>query len=299
MLAELFRFQDRFIGCLALRRVPRLRASDIVAGGHRATESDVSSTAFLAKQLLHQTSLDLRCDVELTIHAYSYESLHVCPALETDGKCGLHQQGKPTSCQCVPFDALLPNEMQRWVLAERASEASAWGASCIATHPITQTSPVVTRLSVVNEHVQTLEKRRKHLVIERELWGNFVFSQLETAWSHDPARLWAVPSSGYLLMSLVPMLTHLARHSPASHARVLRFLGAQEELMKASIQLALSRKNSADRQETQLLRSLLEKNQMLHSRLKNSSVIAHKANDAAALEQPAELSLTGAVALVL
>lgn len=262
-LSELFRFEQVFIGCLALRRVPRLRVGELVGGLHLATQQDVSETESLMDEMYHRPKNDPSFVLEIAIHAFGYESWRSCPALAEDGKCTLHGQGKPLACQCVPFDPAVSDALQRWVLAHRASEAASWGAACIQPSAISPTSIALRRLTVLPPHQRSLAARRRDMGIDKSLWQERLFRHLDVHLQRVDAT--PIPATGYMLLSLAPVLAAVSDASERCQTRVLQFLDAQKHLMNQTLQAALHRKNRADRADTQLLRSFLEKNRELKS----------------------------------
>lgn len=268
-LHELLTHEHALIGCLALRKVRRLRVGDAVTRLHRATLDDALAAKQLADALYYRAQPGADYDLELTLHAFSYASSPSCPALTPDQRCSLHGPDKPLSCQCVPFDPALPDVLQRWVLSERGQEAHAWGADCITHSPPELPQPVISRLRVLDPHRPTLAAWRQQRIADRALWGEAVFAQLHGALASN--HFAAVPSAGFLLLSPVLLLAHLARSGSDARRRVQQFLCAQAPLMTQTLQAALERKDRADRADTQLLRALLDKNNQLHAQLEASA----------------------------
>jgi len=260
--------EHTLIGCLAVRKVPRLNLGDPVTEHHRATLEDAQEAKRLAQELFFQPQPGASYDIELALHAFSYASLSACPALSPDHACSLHGPDKPLSCQCVPFDPALPDTLQRWVLAQRGQEAQAWGAECISIHPPSAPEPVVSRLRVLHPHSHTLAAWRQQRSADRSLWGDAVFAELNAALA--ATQFVAVPTRGFLLLSPVGVLAHWARRDADAERRVQRFLKAQSALMEKTLEAALKRKDRADRADTQLLRTLLAKNNQLGAQLEVS-----------------------------
>jgi len=260
-LRELLTHEHTLIGCLALRKMPHLNPGDAVTKHYSATHQDTLETQQLALALFHHVHPSADFDIDLALHAFSYDSVSRCPALSADQGCGLHGPDKPLSCRSVPFDPALPDTLQRWVLAERGQEAQSWGADCITHVPPSEPEPVVSRLRVLEPHSHTLSAWRKQRVADRALWGDAVFAQLHPALAST--QFDAVPSRGFLLLSPVLVLAHVAQSGADAQRRVRQFLRAQATLMAQTLAEALARKDRADRADTQLLRTLLAKNNQL------------------------------------
>lgn len=270
-LRELLTHEQTLIGCLAVRKVPRINVGDAITEHHRATLTDALEAQRLAESLFFQPQSGASYDIELALQSFSYASLSTCPALTPDLRCSLHGPDKPSSCQCVPFDPALPDTLQRWVLAARGQEAHAWGAECITVDPPSAPTPVVSRLRVLHPHSLTLAAWRQERIADRILWGNAVFAHLNRALAST--HFSAVPTRGFLLLSPVVVLTHLARSGTDAQRRVRQFLSAQSILIAETLKTALQRKDRADRADTQLLRTLLAKNDQLRGLLESQSSV--------------------------
>ncbi|MDH6152183.1 MULTISPECIES: hypothetical protein [Paraburkholderia] len=129
-LAELFRHRNRFIGCLAIGRVARRRSGErLRVGRHEAVldEADCAEFEALADTLLYRAGDTF----SIVAQGFDYPSLARCPALADDGRCAIHLQGKPLTCEVVPLDPLVPDSLQHLVLAERGDSAVYVGSACI------------------------------------------------------------------------------------------------------------------------------------------------------------------------
>jgi hypothetical protein len=236
---ELFHHQRRFIGCLAIRRIPRLRAGDLMGGvvpGGVATEADARACSLLADALLHRLSGHTGAgDVLLATQAFAAPS-SMCPALGPDMRCAIHDDRKPLACVVVPLDALVPDRLQHVVLAERRVEASYLGADCIVPGARSGAAPITRRLSVIDPATsEALARRRRDLLADKRLWGDAVFEVLRGDLFDDAEALSRLPASGSLVMSIAPVLMVIAGASPRGRGRCLDYLDAQVELIEGSI----------------------------------------------------------------
>jgi len=198
---ELFRHQHRFVGRLAVRRVPRLEPGDAGRGGS---------------------------EVLLVTHAWHDERLGRCPALADDGRCAIHAENKPLVCSIAPLDALVPDALQHRVLAQRAREAAYLGADCIAGSARDGFAPLVRRLHVVDlDAKRALAARREALVLEKRFWGTAVFRLLQSELFANPTALAKIPPDGFMSLSLAPVIMVVAEASARCRARCLEYLDAQ------------------------------------------------------------------------
>lgn len=261
-LPELFRHEELFVGCLAVRLIPRrptLARTQPGSGSHANTEE----LDRLHRTLLHRPRLSSTHDVLLTTRAFDYASTARCPQLTPAGLCAIHTR-KPQVCRTVPYDALLPDSWQALTLSSREKQSQLWGADCIRSAPKDGLSRVVHRLRLVDTEAQKdLTARREQLSRERRFWGDTLYEELSAELFDHPARLAQIPEHGDFLLSLAPVLLIVARASTRAHARVLDYAHAQRRTQEQLIEAALSRKNRADREDTALLRRFIQANQAL------------------------------------
>jgi hypothetical protein len=213
-VAELFRHERLFIGCLALRR-------------------GAAGEPLLGTQ------------------AHDYPSLARCPALALDGRCTLHEQGKPARCRAVPLDPGLPEGAQRVVLQRRAGEAAWLEADCLVAGERDGHAPLVDGERIVEPGFRAaFEACREALGAEWTRWGREVAEWMRP----ELARLPAPPPGGHLALSLVPVLVVLSQRGPGEHARCRRYAEAQSALIEANVARAVARRVAADRPFTDELR---------------------------------------------
>ena len=225
-LPELFHHEGRFVGCLGVQR----------SGS----------------------------GVELFAHAFGFASEQACPALARDGRCSIYDDRRPRICGVVPLDGALPDWEQHAVLAGRRSEAQFWGAECLLAAPAPGFREVTRRLRVVDPEAQAmLAEYRRELANEQRFWVDGVARLLGPELLQHPDRVRALPENGMLVLALTPALALVAETSTRCHERVVRFARTQNQLMMERIALALTRRRTADRADTALLRRLLASNQAL------------------------------------
>jgi hypothetical protein len=124
-LAELLRHGQRFIGCMAIARI----------GPQERTLAAADAAAFnaLAQTLFHRSAAFGNDWIVLTLRGYEYASLGRCSALADDGRCTLHETGKPAMCEAVPLDPLLPNTAcKRGYWTSGAKARNGWGRTVSA-----------------------------------------------------------------------------------------------------------------------------------------------------------------------
>jgi Fe-S-cluster containining protein len=95
-LPELLHHQHRFVGSLAIRRVPRPRPGDRLGRGPlapRASDADLRAVAELAGAVLHRLPGGPQADdVLLATQAFSHGASDPCPALGADMRCTIHDR---------------------------------------------------------------------------------------------------------------------------------------------------------------------------------------------------------------
>ena len=253
-LPELFRHRDRFIGCIAIGRVPRKRLHEKLRIGKYETvleETDVAAFDAIADTLLHRSGDTFN----LTTQGYDYPSLARCPALEEDGRCAIHFDDKPVTCEVVPLDPLVPDALQHLVLAGRNQSAAYLGADCIQEGDRADGKLMVAEGRIEDEVARdALARRRESLATEREVWGKAVFEALRKELFESPAAVARIPAGGFLSISIVPALLAVAGISARCRQLSLDYIDSQLALIERSIAQALLRRRLDDRPITQELR---------------------------------------------
>jgi Fe-S-cluster containining protein len=257
-LPELFRHRERFIGCIAIGRVPRRKLGErLRAGRHEIVlgEADIAAFDSIADRLLHRAGDTF----SITTQGYDYPSLARCPALADDGRCAIHLQRKPVTCEVVPLDPLVPDTLQHLVLAGRKQSAAYLGADCIQEGVRVDAALMVAAGRIADANAQdALARRRSDLEKDNEMWGRAVFEALRKDLFESPAALARIPAGGFLTLSIVPALRVVAGTS-ADNRRLCRdYIDSQLELIERSIEQALLRRRLDDRPVTQQLRGFAE-----------------------------------------
>ena len=163
----------------------------------------------------------------LATHAYD-DGTERCPALESDGSCGIQNDRKPALCSAVPLDPLAPIDRQHKVLARRATQAAFFGSNCVvsgtsAALRAPTALPLISDGRVTAAARESLETSWRQLELDRRFWGEAVFRLL-------PGELLEsslVPVDGFLSISIVPVLMVVARISDGCRQRCLGYLDAQ------------------------------------------------------------------------
>lgn len=258
-LPELFRHRDLFVGCLAIGRVPRKRAGErLRAGRHESVldETDAAAFASLADTLLHGAAGDI---FSVVAQGYDYPSFTRCPALEDDGRCGIHLKGKPVTCEVVPLDPLVPDTLQHLVLAERNQSALYLGTDCIQEGSRADATLLVAEGRVEDTNAKhALARRRSALEQEKAMWGRAVFEALRKDLFESPAALARIPAGGFLTISIVPALLAVAGASVRCREWCLDYIDSQLALIERRIAQALLRRRLDDRPITQELRGFAD-----------------------------------------
>ncbi|WNC93710.1 hypothetical protein RI103_23275 [Paraburkholderia sp. FT54] len=253
-LPELFGHRDRFIGCLAIGRVPRRRLGERVRVGRHETvldETDIAAFDSIADTLLYRAGDTF----SIMTQGYDYPSLARCPALADDGRCAIHLSGKPVTCEVVPLDPLVPDKLQHLVLAGRNQSAAYLGADCIQEGQPPDATLIIAAGEIKDANARdALARRRRSLEREREVWGRAVFESLRKDLFDSPAALARIPQGGFLTISIVPALLVVASTSARCRQLCLDYIDSQLALIDRSIEQALLRRRLDDRPVTQELR---------------------------------------------
>lgn len=266
-LAEMFKWDTRFIGALRIKVREVWRAGQRLGGARHASRplanEDITADALLGQSLAFDLPGGRRLQLSLT--GIDYPSLARCPQLQADGLCALHSEGKPVMCATVPLDPWLPDRLQDVVLHRRsAGGPEDLGADCLRASQAPGIQPLEFRPlwrdgQIVDTHYRAqLGLQRRDLAQERRLWGQALFAQLQ----RDMA-LAALPQGQEIVLPLAPLLLHLAGHSEHCHGRVRLFLLRQITLIEQGIASAMTRRHAADRPFTEQLRQHLTVNRRL------------------------------------
>lgn len=258
---ELFQHQSLFVGCLALRRIRCVAPGTRFEFGARSyivSNAQAEAYADLAGDLLFPPiiSADVAYDFAITAQAFDYESSARCPALDSDGRCTIYADNKPSTCSVVPMDAFLPDNMQHIVLASRKAEGAYVRGSCLAEGTQDGYTVVTAEGRVVAPSFSdALARRRAALAADKRWWGNAVFQMLRPELLSSPAMSAKIPADGFFSISFAPVLVVLANVSEPCRRRCLEYVEAQLALIEAKVQQALVRKLSQDKPVTQELRA--------------------------------------------
>ena len=214
-LAELFAHEGRFVGCLAVSRAP-------------------DGTPVFATQ------------------AHDYPSLGRCPALAEDGRCAIHDAGKPGMCRVVPLDPCRPEAAQPVLLRRRLAEAAWLQADCLVDGPRAGHAALVDDDGRIADPAYRADwqAQRAALADEGPAWRDELAAWL----APELARLPPPAPGAWRALSLVPVLAVRARRSPQEAARGRRYAAAQAALIEANVARAIARRDARDRPFTAELR---------------------------------------------
>ena len=281
-LPELFYHQRRFVGCLGIRRMRRPRQ-----GPFETT----------ARAYLHGLPglRDPDSDILLTAQALDVASFGRCPALTKDGHCSIHDDNKPVACMAVPFDPLVPDQLQHLVLAERQIDASFSGAGCIRKGTQANMLPLMHGPTIVDNQAATaLAERRRQLLEEKHFWGDAVFRVLEPELFSLPASLAKIPTQGYLTISLTPALMVVAEMSARCRARCIEYLESQLALSDNILLANEVPETRADSGVLAQLRAFAKTSMSLREALRNGHVfrkgVQYSRDESVAIETWLELT---------
>jgi Fe-S-cluster containining protein len=243
-LPELFHHEHRFVGCLSLRRVKRLRLGETLDAGPERfalSVSDADAIDVLAGAL-HFTLGDAFY-LSIQTQALDYASLGRCPMLGEDKRCAIHEDRKPRVCSMVPFDAAFPDRLQAAVLASRNFEEN-----CLLAGRVQDYEIVLEQGNIAHSAYQSaVESRRADLLADKAYFGDAVFALLRTALLSDPSQLNRIPVDGFFSLSIVPALLTIAAYSHRCRTRCVQYVDSQIALIDSKIQQAKQRRNSADK----------------------------------------------------
>lgn len=267
---ELFHHENLFIGSLSLRRVRRHKVGEILAvqeTRHTVSSADMQLLADMAElQLFDPGTLENRGDYDFSImtQAVDYESLNQCPALGENHHCAIQDDRKPVVCSMVPFDSLYPDSFQNIVLMSRAFGENCIVGGCQEGYQVV----VKDRRVVSNQYLNTLNRRRDDLRLEKQWWGEAVFAMLRKEGFCRPAAAAKIPiDNGLISLSILPVLMVLAQVSEKCNARCLQYVDSQIDLIDSKISKAISRKAAVDKQVTNKFRSFRDSYLMFRPRL--------------------------------
>ena len=267
-LPELFRHQRVFIGTLGLRRVRRVRARDSLGRGSaalEASEEDRAACARIAADCLHPMSTNDTSGYDLLFAPLGFDdpSLGRCPALGQDSRCTIHGRDKPAMCRAVPFDPLMPDRLQHLVLAERWAESDELGARCIARTTDPQRMSVQGVRVLDGDARRALSAGRRALAADKRFWGNALFTQIAEQFLTEPESAERIPTQGFLVIPLAPVLELLAGFSDRCRERCLDYLDAQIVLCETAARACQARNQSLPGESLGRLRGFLRANQTL------------------------------------
>ena len=246
-LPEAFRHQEIFVGTLGLRRVRRVRTGGTLgrgSAGGQASEEDRVALDKIAAHCLHPLPAEGRPDYDLLLAPLGFDDpgLGRCPALGEDGRCTIHSRHKPVVCSAVPFDPLMPDRLQHLVLAERWAQSDDLHARCIARTADSERMAVQGARLRDDDARRVLAAARRALAADKRCWGNAIFAELAAHFLAEAGSAERIPTEGFLVIPLTPVLELLAGISARCRQRCLEYLDAQIVLCETTAQACLLRK---------------------------------------------------------
>lgn len=258
-LPELFRHRDLFIGCLAISRTPRRRSGErlrVVRAQHVLDDADAAAFDVLGDTLLHASNAPQGGYFNVVTQGYDYPSLARCPALQDDGLCGIHANGKPAMCEVVPLDPMVPDSLQYLALEGRSAGAAYIDAACIQAGGSAGAAMLVGDGLIHDPAArEAIARRRQMLAMEREIWGRAVFASLRKDLFDAPDAVARIPADGFLTISIAPVLLAVADVSEQCRQMSVTYVDSQLALIERKIAQALARRRLDDRPVTRELRT--------------------------------------------
>ncbi len=216
-VAELFHHEDRFVGSLCVARGTAPGTLALWTQGH------------------------------------DYPSLAACPARLDDGRCGVHDDGKPAQCRAVPLDPRRPEAAQAAVLVQRRRDAAFMAADCLVAGEEPGLKDAAFAPLVRGAHIVDAGYRADFLHCrdaqdaDAARWRDAVLALLRPALATLPPPR----PGGWLALPLVPVLQVLASQDAE---RCRRHAQRQVALIEANVARALARRRAEDRGFTEELR---------------------------------------------
>ena len=275
-LPELFYHQNRFIGCLGIRRMKRPRPGDFLGHGDAmvaANDADCAAFEEIARAYLHSVPGPGESDYDILLATQGFDTpgLDRCAALGYDGRCTIHANRKPVGCRAVPLDPLVPDRLQHLVLAERQIDADFSGAGCIQHGTNSNSLPLIRNSVVVDKEAKSaLAERRRNLLQDKRFWGNAVFQLLEPELFSQPASMARIPTEGFMIMSLAPVLIAIAEVSERCRLRCVEYLESQ--LALSDHVLRASSLDATDETSSAQLRAFTRTNMALWNSMQTGRV---------------------------
>jgi Fe-S-cluster containining protein len=261
---ELFRHERLFVGCLAISRVRRCSVGSRIPSADTfelLDDPDAAHYSALQDELLYDADPSRRSEYvySLRTQGLDYASLNRCPALADDGRCSVHDDGKPGMCEVVPLDPYVPDRLQASVLRNRMMTGGYFGARCITPGEHEAYQPLVRHRKVVNlQFSGTLATQRKMLAKEKVRWGQGVFSLLKKELIGNPTQRQRIPVDGYLSLPLLPVLIVLLGSGEISRGRCIQYMEHQTAVIDSLVANAIRRKDANDRATTTQLRGFID-----------------------------------------
>jgi hypothetical protein len=114
---------------------------------------------------------------------------------------------------------------------------------------------------------QMLVAGRRALAMDKRCWGNAIFAQLGQQVLGEPGSAERIPTEGFVVIPLAPVLELLAGVSERCRERCLDYLDAQIVLCDITANACLARKQSSVGTSVVRLRTFLRSHHVLRSLL--------------------------------
>jgi Fe-S-cluster containining protein len=265
---EVFKYQDVFISGL---HWSAYHASDdettTLADGSRVSSVELHNHF----DSLSGTFLKRRGDktyplVYPAVTGYDLAPGNACTALNEDNTCRLHAD-KPERCRSVPFDPVMPEAMQWFVLRK-------FKFDCMKEIKETAGENLIFSGGKITDAGYKDDYGKRLSAMERDMPTLAAVAQLieekPSALAPSFDQFLAATDRGrFLETSMLPLLVILIQGSEEDKRRVLGYLVAQERLISAAIDNALRERNKSHRERTAMMRDYLK----IYTRMLESDVM--------------------------
>jgi Fe-S-cluster containining protein len=254
---EVFKYQDVFISGLhwSASFVSDYETTTL-ADGHRVSSVDLEKhLSSLSGSCLKREGDRTYPLVYPSVTGYDLAPGRGCTALNADNSCRLHAD-KPEMCRSVPFDPVLPEAMQGWVLGK-------FDHDCMKETGENSGEDLIFSSGGITDANFRDDYGRRLSAMERDMPALTRVARLmgeeQTVFTPSLAEfLDATDKGGFIETSMLPLLIVLVQRNQAEKRRALEYLVAQERLISAAIENALLERNKSHRERTAIMRIYLE-----------------------------------------
>jgi Fe-S-cluster containining protein len=254
---EIFKYQDVFVSGLywAAQHVSDDETTTF-DDGSRVSSADLSNhLASLCGTFLKRGRGKTYPLVYPAVTGYDLAPGNPCSALNDDNTCRLHAD-KPERCRSVPFDPVLPEALQWFVLRD-------FKFDCMKEIKENTGENLIFSGGKITDAAYKDDYGKRLSTMERDTPTMAVVAHLikkqpgALAPSFDEF-LGVTDRGGFVETSMLPLLAALLQQSEENKGRVLGYLAAQERLINTGIKNALRERNKNHRERTVAMRGYLK-----------------------------------------